>query len=250
MSYPIFIISLKSAPERRLFMIKQFQELSLPFEIFDAIDGRLGEHYLFEKYNHKKRFLQKGNALKKGELGCFASHYLLWQKCLELNKPIIIIEDDAVIYKEFKYFYKNITNIAQQSEYLRLFVNTGNHPYVKIGNNNGFDIVRYLKGPRATRGYFIKPSAAKKFIDKAQEWVWPVDDYMDMSWLNRVQCRGLVPGVVQGDGAGFQSTIAEHGNKERKKLKTKIIREAYNIRNKAMDIYYNKVTVRQDEVNK
>ncbi|WP_025452269.1 glycosyltransferase family 25 protein, partial [Helicobacter pylori] len=29
-----------------------------------------------------------------GELGCYASHYSLWQKCIELNEAICILEDD------------------------------------------------------------------------------------------------------------------------------------------------------------
>ena len=29
------------------------------------------------------------------EMGCFASHYLLWEKCIELNEPIIILEHDV-----------------------------------------------------------------------------------------------------------------------------------------------------------
>lgn len=27
--------------------------------------------------------------------GCFASHYLLWKKCIELNEPIVVLEHDA-----------------------------------------------------------------------------------------------------------------------------------------------------------
>ncbi len=29
------------------------------------------------------------------EMGCFASHYLLWKKCVELDEPIMILEDDV-----------------------------------------------------------------------------------------------------------------------------------------------------------
>lgn len=248
MNYPIFVISLASVVERRKFMEQQLNNKGVPFEFFDAIDGRVNDHYLFEKYNSKKRRRQKGNELSRGELGCFASHYLLWEKCIELNTPIIIIEDDAVIYDEFNFFYKNITNITKNSDYLRLFVNTGNHPYLKIGYECNFDIVRYLKGPRATRGYFITPLAAQKFINDANEWVWPVDDYMDMSWIHKVQCRGIMPGIIQGEGAGFTSTIADNSiHKNKKSLATKFVREIYNIRNKIMEFIYNNITVHQEE---
>ena len=31
------------------------------------------------------------------EMGCFASHYMLWKHCIELNQAIIILEHDAII---------------------------------------------------------------------------------------------------------------------------------------------------------
>jgi hypothetical protein len=33
--------------------------------------------------------------LRPGVLGCFYSHYRLWQKCIDLNEPIFIFEDDG-----------------------------------------------------------------------------------------------------------------------------------------------------------
>lgn len=38
---------------------------------------------------------------KVGARGCFYSHYLLWKKCIELNEPIVILEHDAIINKEW-----------------------------------------------------------------------------------------------------------------------------------------------------
>lgn len=251
MSYPIFVISLATVTERRKFMEQQLNNKKIPFEFFNAIDGRISEHPLFKKYNKEKRLKQKGNELAGGELGCFASHYLLWEKCIALNTPIIIIEDDAVIFDNFMAFYKDIKNFSKNSLYLRLFVNDNNKPYKVIDRKSGYDIVRYLKGPRATRGYLIKPSAAKAFIMHAQEWVWPVDDYMDMSWIHKVQCQGIIPGVIQGEGAGFISTIADAKvHKNKKTLTTKLIREIYNVRNKTMELLYNIKLYKKERKNK
>jgi GR25 family glycosyltransferase involved in LPS biosynthesis len=41
--------------------------------------------------------LHKGSMNKLGTWGCFFSHWHLWNKCVELNEPIIILEHDAVI---------------------------------------------------------------------------------------------------------------------------------------------------------
>ena len=39
--------------------------------------------------------------LTKGEVGCFLSHWHLWNKCIEKNEPIIVLEDDAILTDKF-----------------------------------------------------------------------------------------------------------------------------------------------------
>ena len=34
---------------------------------------------------------------KPGAQGCFLSHFMLWNRCIELGQPIIILEDDAEV---------------------------------------------------------------------------------------------------------------------------------------------------------
>jgi GR25 family glycosyltransferase involved in LPS biosynthesis len=40
-----------------------------------------------------------GKLSRPGVVGCFYSHYALWQKCLDLNEPIMIFEDDVKFYR-------------------------------------------------------------------------------------------------------------------------------------------------------
>lgn len=59
---------------------------------------------LFEGYedpNHHR-------PLKMGEVGCFLSHYRVWQKILENNQTrVLIIEDDARFESNFSQRFKN-----------------------------------------------------------------------------------------------------------------------------------------------
>lgn len=41
------------------------------------------------------------NEIRPGVKGCFHSHYRLWQKCVELDEPILIFEDDLELKKPF-----------------------------------------------------------------------------------------------------------------------------------------------------
>lgn len=220
-----FVISLESATERRAHIEAQFADLEQDFEFFDAIDGRKGEHPLFSKYNQEKRLLIKGYGMTPGELGCFASHYLLWEKCVELNQPIVVIEDDAQLEPCFSVSMQHIEQLALYG-YVRLFVNGRRRPFVKIGRYETHDVVEYTRGPGATRAYFITPDAAQKFIDKAQEWLLPVDDYMDQFWDNKVACRGIIPGIVQNE-TEFESSV---GKLEKSNKINRLTREFYSIK--------------------
>ena len=70
-------------------------------KIFDAIDGyKLNKHVWKE---HKLLYPKQSKNEKKkigdlpGAQGCFLSHYILWNCCIELNQPIVVLEDDAEI---------------------------------------------------------------------------------------------------------------------------------------------------------
>lgn len=115
-----------------------------------------------------------GRELSLGEKGCFASHYKLWQKCLELNEGIFIIEDDVEFTQAFN--ANNLKKILKSPyEYVRIY---------HIKEAKFYDLELNFKitfsNVAGTQGYYLKPSAARKFI-KCQFLIKPVDDSMDYS---------------------------------------------------------------------
>ena len=87
----------------------------------DVFDGEEIEYADLQKiyFDTYKEWIDPihGTHLTKGEVGCFLTHYHLWKKCIQLNEPIIILEDDAVctpmfdveevegIIKEYNFLY-------------------------------------------------------------------------------------------------------------------------------------------------
>ena len=118
-------------------------------ERFDAVDGRtltlsdLSKYGLFVNQGRNKVSKQ---FKRPGVLGCFLSHYTLWNKCIELNEPIGIFEQDSIMLDSPP------TNL-DFDDLLKLY---------------GFD-----KMPREAAGewyvyanaYIIKPAGARKLID-------------------------------------------------------------------------------------
>lgn len=191
---------------------------------FEAVDGRKGKHELFDKVDQANRLRYKGRPFSAGELGCWASHYSLWQECIKQNKPIIILEDDAILEPNFSYFLQKAQAIGSQFPYFRLF--QCDLASKKLVHIEGFNIHRYWRSPLRTTGYLLAPEAAQKLLAHAEHWVLPVDDYMDLSWLHGVDCLGLKPGCIS-ERTKFASTIQTQTPKERLSLKQKLVREGY-----------------------
>lgn len=178
-------------------------KLGLQIDFFIAVDGS-HPHPLFSHADRRKRIALKGRDFKPGELGCWASHYLLWQACLVSGAPMIIMEDDITISEDFPKLLSLLPELPGKLEYFRL--HSAELPGREILRIGEFGFYRYWRSPMCTFGYYVTPQAARKFIEHADEWILPVDDYMDLAWLHGVECIGIKPGLVSCT-TGFESTI-------------------------------------------
>lgn len=128
------------------------------WEIFPAIDGHDANEEFWKETTIKFKENSKFNK-KLGTKGCFASHFLLWNKCIELDEPIVILEHDAVITSKWR-------EIEIDDELLKL-------GYL-------FKVPRHDKTTGAwvpgAWAYVIVPSVAKQLVIFCQEnYAVPVD---------------------------------------------------------------------------
>lgn len=244
MEFPkIYVISLRDAIERRQRISSQFDESGLQPEFVDAVDGRNGrEHPLFIRYNEKKRVRWKGVPLSGGQLGCFASHYLMWQTVATGNEPVVILEDDARIdMARFQEFLRNIQQAKGSYECVRLFRNKSRRQTAYVVENLGdANICKFTKGHMSTTGYYLTPVGAKKLIQHAREWLLPVDMYMDQFWRNGVECYGLLPPCLTND-TELESMIG-YAPKESKAARTylqRLRREMFAMMNNLLKSIHN-----------
>ncbi len=94
-----FVIAIKGHPVSE----KQLQECLKSAKKYDwkveTFWGVNGNTITENTWKNEKIFprLDKPTMGKPGVQGCFLSHWKLWNKCLELGEPVIILEHDAVI---------------------------------------------------------------------------------------------------------------------------------------------------------
>lgn len=250
---PIFIVNLAESSERRESITKQFNSLQyqyknlvdIDYSFFSAINGKAEPDFpLFSKYNRQKRFLIKGNTMSLGQLGCFASHYLLWQKCLELNHPIIVLEDDISILDNFIDVYQFCLSQENNFEFFWLgypskIKHSEKNKIIYLNHSKNFSIRQYYKGWENTNGYYITPQAAHKLISYCSEWVYNVDISMDRYWENKLQYLAIYPPCIQLNTLSQDSTIAIGKGGGNRTFFTRLRREYFNLKDRLKRAYFN-----------
>lgn len=204
----IFVISLTRALDRREHITRRLHELGVEFEFFDAIDGAVSRHPALEKCDHAARLRKIGYPMRAGEIGVYASHYLLWQWCAENNLPCVILEDDIEFSDDFGVVMNWLDQHITQLGFIRIGWVFERPFRILASAVGGRHLVKHLRGPRGGQGYAIHPSAARKFLAQSESWSEPVDDYMDMEWRHGVLLRALYPAPVWALDS-FASTIGD-----------------------------------------
>ncbi|CAL1530548.1 unnamed protein product [Lymnaea stagnalis] len=156
----IYMINLKRRPARRSRMMKAFDYLGIDAKIVDAVDGKELNDTFLEKSGIKMLpgFADPyhGRAMTMGEIGCFLSHYKIWEEVVEKNyKKILIFEDDV---RFEPYFRKKLFNLMYELE----------HTF------DVWDLV-YLGRKRLRRDL-------ESMVDRSDRLAWPHYSYWTVSY--------------------------------------------------------------------
>ncbi|MGF1886496.1 glycosyltransferase family 25 protein [Photobacterium profundum] len=230
----IFVLSLLNSVERRENVSTLLNEHQLNFEFIDGIDGRKADPHLLDLYNEKKFTYNYGRKAVLGELGCYASHKLAWKKCIELNEPIIIFEDDFCLKEGVVQALSECEKLIDDYHFIRL-EDSNKKPQYKIKSINGMTLLNYLKVPQCTTCYAISPIAAKKLLHKSQEIILPVDVFIRNVWMHQQPIFSLEPFYVT-PGTDI-SIIGKRKRKQKKSLATRLMCIGYKVRNIVFNLY-------------
>jgi GR25 family glycosyltransferase involved in LPS biosynthesis len=153
MAFPIFVIALIDHQESQR-MLKDCLDSAKKFNyqptVWPAVDGRTVSKRSWEELNILPRF-EKISMDKPGVQGCFISHWQLWNKCVELNCPIIILEHDSVITQSI--------NVLPKGDLLKL------HKLIKAKEHWGCPDSEAGTWTVSAHAYLITPVGAKKLLD-------------------------------------------------------------------------------------
>jgi GR25 family glycosyltransferase involved in LPS biosynthesis len=148
-------------------------------------------------------------------IACAISHYRLWAVCVKTDKPLLIMEHDAIFIQKLRYdnlledkhyniigINNPIGNTRKSHEFHKILqqsVDRENTGIVPVPTIDNFDIPQGLAGNSA---YIIKPKGARMCIKAASEHgLWPNDALM---------CKQLIPhmGVTKAYYTNTQRVVS------------------------------------------
>jgi glycosyl transferase family 25 len=185
----------------------QFGELGMLFEFFDGINGETATQALLHAIDEEAYLLNTGRLPSTGEIGCFASHRAVWEYCVTLNEPLIILEDDAMLLDNFPAAVNAVSALIERFGFIRL-QHIRESPRVKVAEHNGLTLWYCKKYPHGAVAYAVSPEAAKKLLAGSRTVRAPTDKYIKNFWehgqaLYCLLTESVSPGVLNND-----STIA------------------------------------------
>ncbi|CDZ69711.1 Putative glycosyltransferase WavM [Neorhizobium galegae bv. orientalis] len=220
-------------------MRKILEPLGLSYSFFDAVEGRDG-HPLFSRFDPRVAERRRGFLLNSGELGCFASHYLLWQRSVREGKSILIFEDDVSISENFLEVYRFVSEKIGKYGLLRLSAHKQRAFVVCETLRPMLQVIRFKIGPHGTSCYAISPKAAARLIASAEVWFEPVDLHLDRFWKHGVGSFGILPlPVTHTADTEEQSEIWQGKKRDPKSRRFRKLRTLYRARDDVARFLFN-----------
>ncbi len=204
----LFVISLSDAHARRRHIEGQLERLRVPFQYSEATSIAAARPLPFRHYDQKRFFLHTGRRARSEEIACFASHLSLWKKCVAIDQPIIVLEDDAHLCAEFLDGLSLVQAEISHLGFIRLqhnprrggsLIRQGAHHCVRFNP-------RY---PFGAMGYAISPATAQAFIARSEIFYAPVDKFIKNFWDHGQALHSIYPGMVCESELGKASMIGE-----------------------------------------
>ena len=193
----IIIINMASAVERRQHLEEKLSALGANFEFFPAVTPADEPEKLFRGTSRWICRLETGRpVLEPRELACYASHLGVWNRCIELNEPVILLEDDVQPAACFAQHIPAIDNVIDKYGFIRLEAREDIWNYyrnreqqkpapVDAETIDGLTIEHPTFMHLRTSAYALTPAAASRLVYHSRTAKCPVDNFVRRTWTHR-----------------------------------------------------------------
>jgi glycosyl transferase family 25 len=222
---PILVINLDRDPDRLAHITRECVRHGL---VFTRVAGILGDEVPTEL---RPNFFDEGDAksslLKRGEIGCYASHLAIYRRMIagEFGPAVLVLEDDIEIAEGFgEILVATMKALPENWDIVRLS-NVPKRAYVPLSPlPRGRDLVRYSKIPNSTGAYLISVAGARKLVGPRRR-ARAIDEDLRYAYESDLSTYGVVPVPVTPDVLTSTIDALEAGRLDKRLRQTVRVKE-------------------------
>jgi glycosyl transferase, family 25 len=223
-----YVINLKQDVARMDVINARFQELGLPYERIDAVDGRQMSDAAFDSFARARQL--KDGGWGRGQAGCFLSHYRVWEQIARGTVPYAaVFEDDVHLAESISEVFKDDSWLPDAFDIVRLETST-NRVLLdrRIVHQVGDRSLHRLRSASWCAGaYILSRAAARKILAIPPARHNSVDHFLfsfeSTSVARELTIYQISPALATQDkfleqktaALGFTSNIEAHSLKDR-----------------------------------
>lgn len=187
-----FCITLKETPLRTKLFLEEAIKTGIQPIIFNGIFGP--QMKLTPRLTNELECPGQNIYMTDGAVGCYLSHYMLWNVLLyQPDDEFLILEDDAIFADGFLEKFHSVYS-RLPSNWKMAYV--GWLPYGNDKNKIVVDEGICIKQPSATHAYLIKKSALKLACDSIQPCCSPLDLTIGAKFLSCIKFYVFDPPLI------------------------------------------------------
>ncbi|MGC1473630.1 MAG: glycosyltransferase family 25 protein [Psychroserpens sp.] len=203
----LFIVNLEKDVARRTSIMKQMQDLDLPFEFFKACYGKsLTSKELSEHFDAKKAYRNFSFPLPLAHIGCSLSHLMLYKKMVDEDiDTACIFEDDIILPQNTKEVLQSLQDKLSTSVPQVILLSPSlsyDEPVFSIRN---YDI-RHFKSGYFTSSYLINIKAAEAIYNTMYPVHYVADSWNYLKSHKIIDILSISPGLIEQDQQTFGSS--------------------------------------------
>lgn len=197
---PIWVISLARAVDRRRSVRTSFTAAGIPFELFDAVDGRALEPAERRRYSRWRSLYEVGRDLTLGDVGCSLSHLRVYEQMVAEGIPeVVVVEDDVQPSPALVDVLAGRHALPPDWEVVTmhsLFPSADPQPLPTPPIADGYRVCRYRRIPFGTQCYLVSLAAARRLLAVGYPVRMPPDELLYRRRPAGLRVYGIEPSPV------------------------------------------------------
>ena len=212
MKIKYYVINLDRSPERLSNISAQCKKYNIDFVRIPGFDGSTLD--LEKLADDTACRYEMGRSIQPGEVGCFLSHKKALDAFLSSEDDFaVILEDDAILSKNFSKSISDICSFIDQNQQLNVFaVNLGasDHKYsTPITEYDHTTLLRAHRFPMLATGILWTRHGAKIISRDGNRVRYPYDNYLRILLTRRHMGLSVKPAIIfPADGHSVIDSIS------------------------------------------